>query len=82
MEQQMITRRKAFAAAGVAAGALGATAALTGVRSVQATSGAVGDAVRRYLGCHGHVCCERSAALHVARGVAPTYDEADAGSGL
>jgi hypothetical protein len=45
MEQQMITRRKAFAAAGVAAGALGATAALTGVRSVQAASGAVGDAV-------------------------------------
>ena len=45
MEQQMITRRKAFAAAGVAAGALGATAALTGVRSVQAASGAEGDAV-------------------------------------
>jgi hypothetical protein len=45
MEQQMITRRKAFAAAGAAAGALGATAALTGVHSVQAASGAVGDAV-------------------------------------
>lgn len=45
MEQQMITRRKAFAAAGVAAGALGASAALTGVRSVQAAAGAVGDAV-------------------------------------
>jgi hypothetical protein len=45
MEQQMITRRKAFAAAGVAAGALGATAALTGVRSVQAASGAVDHAV-------------------------------------
>jgi hypothetical protein len=45
MEQQMITRRKAFAAAGAAAGALGATAALTGVLSVQAASGAVGDSV-------------------------------------
>jgi hypothetical protein len=41
MDQPIITRRKAI----VAAGALGATAALTGVRSVQAASGAGGDAV-------------------------------------
>jgi hypothetical protein len=38
---QLVTRRKALAAAG----ALGATAALTGVRSVQAASGSGGDAV-------------------------------------
>jgi hypothetical protein len=43
--EQMITRRKAFAAAGAAAGALGASAALTGVRSVQAASGAESDSV-------------------------------------
>jgi hypothetical protein len=36
MDQSTITRRKALAMAGTAAGALGATAALTGVRSVQA----------------------------------------------
>jgi hypothetical protein len=36
MTQEMITRRKAFAAAGAAAGALGATAALSGVLGVQA----------------------------------------------
>jgi hypothetical protein len=41
MDQPIITRRKAIAAAG----ALGATAALTGVRSVQAASGGGGDAV-------------------------------------
>ena len=41
MDQTIITRRRAL----VAAGALGATAALTGVRSVQAASGAGGDAV-------------------------------------
>ena len=41
MTEQTITRRKAL----VAAGALGATAALTGVRSVQASSGAGGHAV-------------------------------------
>jgi hypothetical protein len=41
MDQQMITRRKAFAAAG----ALGATAALTGVLSVQAAAGGAGDAI-------------------------------------
>jgi hypothetical protein len=45
MEQQMITRRKAFAAAGAAAGALGATAALTGVLSVRAASGVVDGSV-------------------------------------
>jgi hypothetical protein len=45
MDQPMITRRKALAAAGAAAGVLGAGAALTGVRSVQAASGASGDAV-------------------------------------
>jgi|HubBroStandDraft_6_1064221.scaffolds.fasta_scaffold00298_30 hypothetical protein len=45
MEQQMITRRKAFGVAGAAAGALGVTAALSGVRSVQAASDAVGDPV-------------------------------------
>jgi hypothetical protein len=39
MDQPMITRRKAIVMAGTAAGALGATAALTGVRGVQAASG-------------------------------------------
>jgi hypothetical protein len=45
MDQPMITHRKAFAVAGAAAGALGAGAALTGVHSVEAASGAGGDAV-------------------------------------
>jgi hypothetical protein len=45
MDQPMITRRKALAVAGAAAGALGASAALTGVRGVQAASGAVGHTV-------------------------------------
>jgi len=39
MDQPMITRRRALAMAGTAAGALGATAALTGVRGVHAASG-------------------------------------------
>lgn len=41
MDQSMISRRKALAAAG----AFGAAAAITGVRSVQAASGPQGDAV-------------------------------------
>jgi hypothetical protein len=45
MEQNLITRRKAFAAAGAAAGALGATAALSGVLGVQAASGGVGNSI-------------------------------------
>jgi hypothetical protein len=45
MEQQTITRRKAFAVAGTAAGALGATAALSGVLGVQAASGTASDSV-------------------------------------
>lgn len=45
MDEPTITRRKALAMAGIAAGALGATAALTGVRGVQAASAGVGGAV-------------------------------------